>query len=199
MSVIDRIEEDLDTHLIGDLDQEVDTWDITVDDVQADRALRALGAIDRKLARYEAVANAERDRIAAWLEEVSNPLAGRRQFFERCLETYTRANHELSGDKSMKLPSGTVQLRQSPPRIDTAGEPGDDIDPRLVRVTRAWDKAAVKHATKAGGQVEDHDTPEGFTAYAAVTTEGEILPGVIYLVRDEPTFDAKPNPIGGVR
>ena len=198
MNSLEHIDADLDSHLFEALDlTAVNPADL--DDDSADRSLRRLARIELDMSRYETIARRRKQDIDDWLEDRLSGLVGQRDFLMRCLETYARATHEVTGAKSVNLPSGSVALRQAPPRIDAAGEPGDDVDARLIRVTRAWDKRAVKDTTAIGPQLEDHDTPEGFVAYAAVTGDGEILPGVVYLVRTEPTFDAKPVPIGGAR
>lgn len=205
MTAVDQIVDDLDAHLVEALDPDfsIDPAHGAIahplDDAAADTAMRALAATESEMARWEDLARRRKAEIDEWLEDRLGSLVNRRTFWMRCLETYARANHELTGAKSVKLPSGTVQLRQVPPRIEAAGEPTDDVDAGFVRTTRAWDKQAIKQATAIGPLLEDHDTPDGFAVYAAVTPAGERLPGVVYLVRTEPTFDAKPNPIGGAR
>lgn len=196
MTTLDHIDADLDAHLFEAVDlPAIDPAEL--DDDSADRSLRRLARVENEMDRYETIARQRKQAIDEWLEDRLAGLLDQRDFLHRCLETYARARHEVTGAKSVKLPSGTVALRQAPPRIDTAGEPADDVDARLVRVTRSWDKRAIKDATAIGPQVDGHEVPDGFAAYAAVTSDGEVLPGVVYLVRTEPTFDAKPNPIGG--
>lgn len=197
MTTLDHlVDADLDSYLFEAVDlAAVDPAGL--DDDSADRSLRRLARIEDEMGRYETIARQRKAAIDDWLEDRLGGLIAQRDFLLRCLETYARARHEVTGAKSVKLPSGSVALRQAPPRIDTAGEPGDDVDARLVRVTRSWDKRAIKDATEMHPEPLDIDTPEGFTAHAAVTHDGEALPGVVYLVRTEPTFDAKPNPIGG--
>jgi hypothetical protein len=183
--------DDFERDEFADLDATADYFDgdRAVDDLAAEKALRAVRFIDRQLARWEALAKAEHARIDAWLAETCNPLAGRREFFERCLEGYTRANHEATGAKSVKLPSGTLALRRTPDRV----EPLPDSKPqeRFARVTVAWDKNRVKEATNPGPILEDYDPPEGFIAREAVDTAGERVPGVVWLCRVEPSFSVK--------
>jgi len=199
MTAIDQlVDADLDSYLFEAVD--LAAVDLSaLDDDSADRSLRRLARIEDEMGRHEIIARQRKQAIDDWLEDRLSGLIAQRDFLHRCLETYARARHEITGAKSVKLPSGTVALRQSPPRIETGGEPTDEVDARLVRITRAWDKRAVKESTELGPQLDRHDTPDGFVAHAAVTHEGEVLPGVVYLVRTEPTFDAKPNPIGGAR
>lgn len=195
---LDEIEADLDAHLFEAL--ELDAVDPgQLDDDAADRAMRALGRIDAEMDRWETLARQRKADIDEWLSDRLGGLLDRRDFWLRCLETYARANHEVTGAKSVNLPSGKVALRQTPPRIDTAGEPDESVPPALLRVVRAWDKRAVKEATKPGKVLEEYDGPADYVAHAAITDDGEILDGVVWLVRTEPTFDAKPNPIGGAR
>ena len=189
---IEPDESELDAYLIGDLDAEVDDWRPDLDDAQADRSLRAVAAIDRQLARYEALAKAERDRIDAWLAEVSNPLVGRREFFVRCLETYARANHEATGAKSMKLPNGTLQLRAGRTRVEATDDPSEDAPAELVRVKREWDKNRIAEDFNPGGIVEDPDTPPGFVTRQAVHARtGEVSDRFVFRVPVERTFSLR--------
>lgn len=197
MTTLDHlVDADLDSYLFEAVDlAAVDPAGL--DDDSADRSLRRLARIEDEMGRYETIARQRKAAIDDWLEDRIGGLIAQRDFLLRCLETYARARHEVTGAKSVKLPSGSVALRQAPHRIDTAGEPGEDVPADLVRVTRAWDKRAVKERTELGPRLVSYDAPDGFVAHAAVNSDGEALPGVVYLVRTEPTFDAKPNPIGG--
>lgn len=185
--------DDFDRDEFADLDATADYFDgdRTVDDAAAEKAMRAVAFIDRQLARWEALAKAEHDRIDAWLAENCNPLAGRREFFLRCLEGYTRANHEATGAKSVKLPSGTAQLRQTPPKVEVIGDPIPEVHGDMVRTSLSFDKNRVKERTKPGPVLEDEDAPPGYEARAAVDGNGELVPNVVYYVRTEPSFSVK--------
>ena len=165
----------------------------TLDDAAAERAMRALCAIDRELARWQQLHDTERRRLDAWLEEVSNPLLGRREFFERCLEGYTRANHERTGAKSVKLPSGRAALRETPPKVEAVGDPIPEVHGDMVRTTLAFDKNRVKERTTWGKVLEDEEAPPGCKAWSVVDkATGETVPNLIYYLRDEPSFSVKP-------
>ena len=163
----------------------------TLDDAAAERAMRALCAIDRELARWQQLHDTERQRLDAWLEEVSNPLLGRREFFERCLEGFTRANHERTGAKSVKLPSGTAALRKTPDRVEVVG----DAEPpeRFARVSVSWDKNRTKEDTNPGPVAEDYEAPEGYVAHVAVDHTGAVVDGVVWLLRTDPVFTVRPR------
>ena len=182
--------DDLERDEFADLDHTADTLgDRAVDDAAAEKAMRALRFCDRQLSRWEALAKAEKDRIDRWYEEQANPLLARRAFFERALEGYTRANHEATGAKSVKLPSGTVSLRKTPDRVEV--EPGAEPQDRFARVKVEWDRHAVKEWTNPGPRLEDYDAPEGYEACVAVDTDGLVVPGVVWLLRVEPSFSVR--------
>ena len=187
--------DDLERDEFAELDQAAAFFDgdRAVDDAAAEKAMRALRFCDRQLARWEALAKAEKERIDRWLEEQANPLLARRQFFERCLEGYTRANHEATGAKSVKLPSGTVALRQTPPKVEVIGDPIPEVHGDMLRTTVTFDKNRVKERTRPSDHaIEGEDAPPGCEARYAVTGDGEIVPNVIYYVRVEPSFSVKP-------
>ena len=186
---------DADDLLADDLDAFADELDAgrDVDDAAAERAMRALVWIDRQVSRAEALAKSEHDRIDAWLAETTNPLLGRREFFERALEGFTRANHEQTGAKSVKLPSGTVALRQTPPKVQPVGDPIPEVHGDMVRTKLSFDLNRVKEVTRYGPIAEGEEAPPGCEARYAVDGNGEVVPNLIYYVRVEPSFSAKPR------
>lgn len=155
--------DDLDQHMIGD-----DLPEVIEDHATAERMVRSVARRRRELARSEALAEAQIERVREWLDAERHRLAT--DYFERCLTTY-HASLLAQDDrlKTISLPSGRLKARQ--------GQPAWDVDPDhfvawaigaipdLVRVKYEPDKAAMKKLLSVEGP-------------HAVSAAGEVVPGV---------------------
>jgi len=150
---------------------------------------KAISVTDR-LADDEAVAAAEVARVNAWL-------ADRRQRAERDLVWLTKALEVFarrSGERTVKLPNGTLRLRRSQPSAIFTDESAAAAwlfhhAPTAVETKRTVRKGVVKALFRAGPW-QDAIVGEAHRVVAPlVDDEGEVVPGV-QLVRapDDYTF-----------
>ena len=158
--------QDLDEHLIGDEDELHD--DRPMDLERAERLLRARARRIREMEQWEMVAQAERDRLEAWLADHRKRLST--EWIDQQLEAFHRAR--LADDpraKSISLPSGTLVARQGQPAWDINPDVflpwAQSHAPDLVRVKHEVDRAAVKKALLVEGG-------------NAISADGEVVPGV---------------------
>lgn len=172
---------------------------------EVNRALRRKARLERERDDVVMVAQAELDRIKAFVEDRTSGIDSAIDWIDRGLEGFMRAYHDETGNLSLRLPYGTISLRKpGQPRIvadDSVDEGGaghwliEHGHEDLVRETIDLDRDAIKRATKPGQRIDkpEVDVPDGFDAFQAVTADGEIVAGVVYLVKGERSFAAKPN------
>lgn len=86
--------------------------DAPADAEGANRLLRARGRRQKELADIGRLADAERARIAAWVEDRAAGPGRAIEALDRALEGWARAEHEATGGrvKTWKLPNGTLKL-----------------------------------------------------------------------------------------
>lgn len=192
MTALEQADANLDAYILGDIEFDPDAEPIDLGDIdQADRALRRVARVEHDMTRLEKLAAARKQQIDEWLAQTLGPLERERDWFLRSVEGWARAHLEGQKTQTVKLPSGSVSLRRTPPRLEAVAEPPEDIDPLLVRTTRSWDKPNVKERTSVGPELPGYEAPDGFAGHAAVNADGEVVAGVVYLVRSEPSCQIK--------
>lgn len=186
MTALEQLDADLDAYILGDIEFDPDAEPIDLGDVDAaDRALRRVARIEHDMSRLEKLAAARKAQIDEWLNETVAPLEREREWFARAVEGWARAHLADQKAQTVRLPSGRVALRRTPPRLEAVADPPAEADPTLVRVSRSWDKANVKQRTSVGPELPGYDAPDGFVGHAVVNADGEVVAGVVYLVRSE--------------
>jgi phage host-nuclease inhibitor protein Gam len=143
----------------------------TVDnDAKADWALRKLGAIRAKIEENKAIAQAEAERIAAWLEHVNAAFADDIGYFEGQLRQYAETQR-AEGRKSVELPHGKIKSRAVNPKFAV-----EDKEAFL-----AWARAnnpALIRITEAPAITEMNTALSKSDVGVAVDANGEVVPGV---------------------
>ena len=143
----------------------VDTLDKAV------AVMRKYRSIAQAMARNEAVAQAEHDRIGSWLERTNAPLAGRLEFYEAHLSAFAM-KARAEGQKSVSLPDGELKTRTVPPTFEVdrsiflewaRENKRDDV----MRVAYSPDLSGIKGAFL-------HDS-----GAAIDPVSGEVVPGLI--------------------
>lgn len=154
---------------------------------QAAWAMRKYRRLAQKKAQHEAMAQAERERIAAWELRVVSTVQSQMEFLAAHLEGYAM-KQRAQGAKSLEFPDGSIKTRHSGPSFDIDkarfvewAEEAKRAD--LLRVTLAPDMTAIKSSVVVdNGQVLD-------------PASGEIIPGLLPVpervsVRIEPDLTA---------
>jgi hypothetical protein len=137
---------------------------------QAAWAMRKYRKFAQRKQENETLAEAERARIASWLERVNATVEAEMDFFGSHLEAYGMAQR-ISGRKSVDLPDGVIKTRSTSASVlvDKATFVQWAMEAKredLLRVSYAPDLDAIKTTTVVdGGSVID-------------VVSGEILPGV---------------------
>lgn len=118
------------------------SWSIvTLDD--AEWAMRMRAAIADELSALHEQAEAWRDRVDAWIEQVSKPLVGRISYLDDRLTAYQAARRaqDEKRNKTLWLPSGEVRSSSRSPKVALRVREDDE---QLV----AWAKANAPSAVK---------------------------------------------------
>lgn len=186
---------DLQEHLLSlgpnvDTDEQREAFRITDDDL-AGWALRKLSADRAEVARIEATAQVEIDRIQAWALDAAETVKARSRFLEGRLGDYFRQlAHDNPKLSTHKLPQGSIGRRKNPDRLTV----NDEV------AFIAWAEAELPRAIKRTPLVSAF---KGDDEFLSVLTEGETLgmvvdrssgqpvPGVV-VVRGEERIDVKP-------
>lgn len=139
-------------------------------DEKASWALRKLAHIRARKASNELIAEAERDRINAWLTAVNHPLDTDEQFFEGLLADYGRMQRDAEGRKTVSLPYGEIKTRETKAKVivtdaDTVLAWAKTAHPEIVKVT---ERVGLTELAKA--VVNDNLT-------AVDPATGEVVPG----------------------
>ena len=137
-----------------------------VDDLsKATWAMRKLRSVVVGLEANAAIAKAEQERIALWLEEANKSLLQERAFFEGHLTAYLRKEREADPDKkSITTPYGKITSRVTQPKWETLDELTDWLmnhNDSLIRIKYEVDKTELKKTYEvAGDKVIDPKTGE---------------------------------------
>lgn len=192
MTSLNELDAELDAYVIGDLDDidpDTDAPPVLDGIEQADRALRKVQRLGYEGNRIEALRDARIQQIRDWADERLGVLERQREFWHRCIESWTRAHHAETGTKTVKLPAGTVSLRSVPVKVDADPDKLDKAPPSLIRTQKSWDRQAVKNFTSPSPEpMEETDT---HVVYAAITADGEVVDGVFHLVAKVPSFSLR--------
>lgn len=188
-----------------DFEPRPDEPPIVVEDADTvNRLLRRRGALVARVAQVRTWVDAEQERLARFADDRTAGLLKSIAWFERSLENWMRDHHERTGDKTMKLPNGTVQLRAASKRVDVA-RPTPSWFPStwetalaefgrfvwlaqsgLVRFTWGVDRTAV--AKYCGAGPVEHVDEDGYEYRTALDADGVVLPGVRIVTRDRSNF-----------
>lgn len=158
------------------------------DDLTADWQIDKIKEVQAEMRRKEMVANAKIGQIQEWLKKEREQAEHEINYRKLLLIEYFR---ELDGQglvkqtktqKSYKLPSGTLKLKQQPPEYKRDDEKllqwVKANKPRFVKIKESPDWAGLKEIVKvAGDKVVDAQT-------------GEIIDGVVVISR-EPKFEVE--------
>lgn len=186
---------DLQEHLLSlgpaiDSEEQREAFRITDDDL-AGWALRKLSADRAEVARIEALAQCEIDRIQAWALDASETVKSRSRFLEGRLGDYFRQlSHDDPKLSTHKLPQGSIGRRKNPDRVTVNNE--------LAFLAWAEEEypAAIKRTPLVSVLKSDDEyvsvLVEGETLGVVVEgSSGEPVPGVV-VVRGEERIDVKP-------
>lgn len=137
---------------------------------QAAWAMRKFRVLAQKRAQYVALAEAERERIAAWEQRVTASVDSQIEFFSAHLEGYA-IRQRAAGSKTIEFPDGSIKTRQSGASLEidkaTFIEWANDAKrENFLRVTLAPDLAAIKSNVVIDGP------------HVLDPLSGEIIPGL---------------------
>lgn len=137
-----------------------------VDDLgKATWAMRQLRGIVAQIEGNVDIANAEKERIDAWVESVNKPLLNDRAYFEALLTQYLREERKNDPDKkTISTPYGKIISRATQPKWEVLDELTNWLlnnNDQLVRVKYEVDKTELKKAYEINGnQAIDPKTGE---------------------------------------
>lgn len=193
MSAVQR--DDLDRFMVADLadvDPATDPLPVITDIGYADRALRKIAEAERRKARATNYAAEEIAKASKWRDAIVSTADADIAFWKQSLESWMRAVHRDDGIKSQTLPNGVCRLRSQPPKVVVESDPTEATPAELLRVKTEWAKSEIPKRTKVGPEIPldkaDGPIPEGTRVHSCVTADGEIVPGVVYWITDEPSF-----------
>jgi phage host-nuclease inhibitor protein Gam len=158
-------------------------WHIT-NDMLADWAIEKVASIDSDYRRKEMIAKNKIAQIEEWLTREKAQADKERNYFEVRLKEYFESLPESAikatkTQKSYKLPSGVLKLKQKNPEIirndDALLQWVKQNKPRFIKIKESVDWAGLKELTQiAGDKIVDIQT-------------GEIIDGV-YVEQRDPEF-----------
>lgn len=174
---MDSLTDDLTAALAGD-EPDYDTDPAPPEDADhANRMLRRLARVRREMADLDALVAAERERLDAWHDARRAILLNRERWIADGLEMWHRAILAMDPKrKSINLPCGTLKLRARQDEYVFTDEAAfiawaEGHQPDLLRTKVEVDRKAVR------GALAITDTG------AAVTEDGEVVPGVEVTIR----------------
>lgn len=134
-------------------------------------AFRKLAELNAAISENESFANAEIDRVKAWLDKENESLLHEKEYFDHLLIDYTKRTKEDDPKAKVSTPWGSVKTRTARKYIwkdDDVMEWAKESGAQYVKekVTYSLDKAALK---KDCNVTEEGDL---------VDANGEIVPGV---------------------
>jgi hypothetical protein len=149
-------------------------FQITNDD-QAQWAMRKLLSYKKKIDENKSIAEAEHYRIDEWVTRVNGSFTNDVAYFEAILTHYARSQRESEDRKTIDTPYGVVKSRatQQKFRVDDAEQFftwAHQNAPQLISIKESPNLLALKEYATA----EETKT----LGPVAVTTDGEIIPGV---------------------
>lgn len=143
-------------------------------DAQAAWAMRKLLSYQSKRDENARIAEAERQRIDAWLERQNAKDQSDVNYFTGMLVQYAERQRREEGRKSIETPYGTVKTRQGQPKwlIDEAEfiPWARENHPEFVRVKEEADLSAMKKAL----EIAETDS----LGTVAIDDDGQVIPGV---------------------
>lgn len=179
------LERDLNDFLAGDVPVTDQKWQID-DEKKADWALRKIREAEAQIEQVKRFAEERIAEIEAWVERTTASEQRTIDFMTSQLELYHRKLFEENPRlKTIKLPSGELQLRKAQPQYARNDEQLAAWlkvrYPELVKVkeTPDWNEAK-KRFPIAGKRLVDPNT-------------GEIVDGVEVYEPDQPSFRVKTN------
>lgn len=145
------------------------------DDAQAAWAMRKLLSLRKKMAENEAIADAERTRIDAWLQHANGKFDGDVAYFEAILTRYAQQQRASEDRKSIETPYGVVKSRATQDKFKVTDEDeffkwAEENLPDAIVIKRSPSLTALNKAVT----VESTDT----LGLVAMSEHGEIIPGV---------------------
>ena len=206
---------DLVEYLADDLPAAVETGGTPggtpLDSSLANRYLRRLALLSEAEEEDRRIAEREIERIREWVTLRKERIDRQRRFYETSLEAFARNSFELTGVRTLDLPSGTLRLRASRSNVVVASEEkfiewATDNAPDLLRVKTEVDKTAVGKLSTTPiaepiAELIREDRPD-LTAQLAdceissVLLDGERIPGVVIAKRILDSFSASPKVSG---
>jgi len=154
---------------------------------KASWAMRKYRALAQKRAGYVALAESEKERIAAWEQRVTASVDSQLEFYSSHLEAYAM-QQRTRGIKSLEFPDGAIKTRQTGPTFEVDKSTflrwaEDNKMEGLIRYSMTPDLTAIK----------THIVPDGGSAI--LTETGEVVPGLLPVpervaVRIEPDMHA---------
>lgn len=153
---------------------ERERFEIT-EDAQAAWAMRKLLSIRQRMAENEAIADAERTRIDAWVHYANGKFESDVAYFEAILTRYAQQQRDREGRKSIETPYGSVKSRATQDKFKVTDEDeffkwAEENLPDAVVVKRSPSMTVLKKAVT----VESTNT----LGLVAMSEHGEIIPGV---------------------
>lgn len=174
----------LDEHLDGvlPLPEQREGWSIN-DDAAAEWALRKLTHLKAAMDADRKLAEAEVERVNAWLAEKQRAYENEASFFENQLKSYHWRRFVADPKaKTIKLPHGRLICRKQQPEYtidaDVLLAYVKENHPQLVKVKESTNWSVFK------GFIELAE-PEGITAKCVDITTGEVVEGVVAIIRPE--------------
>lgn len=150
---------------------------------QANAMLRVVQRLGQQRDEIVRLAQAEKAQIDAWAADRTSGLDRRITLIEVALEGWARAvNRETPKRKTLSFPHGTLRLRPGRPSVSVVDEASfvawalaNDRDLLSVKPARA----EIKRRLVVGHEHEVEGEPPMVTL-AALTGDGEIVPGVVF-------------------
>jgi phage host-nuclease inhibitor protein Gam len=158
--IYDQLDDAVTNGLAPDGSDDTSDRFVIEDEAQAEWALRKLARYARDRQTKVDVAQAEKARIDAWLEDETGKLDRHADYFRSILADYMRRRHEDDPKvKTLSLPSGTLKARKGRPRVTVT-----DLDAleawvdeheagELLRVKVEADKRAILGRVEVDGEV----------------------------------------------
>ena len=145
------------------------------DDAQAAWAMRKLLSLKKKWDETEAIADAERTRIDAWVHHAHSKLEPDVTYFQALLTRYAQQQRASDDRKSIETPYGVVKSRSTQPKFKVTDEDeffkwAEENLPDAVVVKRSPSLTALKKAVTVEST--------GTLGLVAMSEHGEIIPGV---------------------
>ena len=132
------------------------------DESSASWCFRKIIAIKKQQERVHNTAQAEMKHIKEWQDKETEKLGKAISFFEgKVIEYLIRQRMEVDPDFKVNTPYGTATLKKQQALWEIENQADaiawlKELDPELIRVTEAIDKAGIKKVLKASGNNAYH-------------------------------------------